>query len=281
MTPSWHGLTRSVRSIAGLQTSQSRWQSSGFVKRIGAAACFLGAALITTLVPPFSAEAAERDCAGEAERAATTARQLVDQWPVRGDDAVSSYISSLGLRLAETAVPRAPFNWRFIIVRNYAANAMAIGDGYIFVTDGTIRFADDESEVAAVLAHEIGHQIAGHLCRAAAHIDHAWWDPAGWLQSRTEQIKQAGVGSLVQIIDVDKEIEADRAGVAILNKTGLDPYAMLRVLTKLAAAKSSPDYAKRRAALEAELRKYLPSRTKNHSAETFVQLKQLVEENRM
>ena len=232
-------------------------------------------------MPPFSAAAAERDCTGEAERAATTARQLVDQWPVHGDDSVSSYLRSLGLQLAETAVPRAPFNWRFIVVRNYAANAMAIGDGYIFVTDGTIRFADDESEVAAVLAHEIGHQIAGHLCRAADHIDHAWWDPTGWLQSRTGQIKQEGVGSLVQMIDVDKEIEADRVAVAILNKIGLDPYAMLRVLTKLPATNSSPDYAKRRAALATELRKYPLGRTKNHSAETFVHLKQLVEENRM
>lgn len=265
----------------GCKRHKRRWQPLGFVKRIEAATCFLGAALITTLVPPFSAGATERDCAGETERAAATARQLVDQWPVRDDDTVSSYLSSLGLQLAETAVPRAPFNWRFIVVRNYAANAMAIGDGYIFITDGTIRFADDESEVAAVLAHEIGHQIAGHLCRAAAHIEHAWWDPAGWLQSRTEQIIPAGVGSLIQIIDVDKEIEADRAAVAILNKTGLDPYAMLRVLTKLPATKSSPDYAKRRAMLEAELRKYSLGRTKNHSAETFVQLKQLVEENRM
>ena len=280
MTPGRHELTRSMRSISGLQTSPNRSQSSGFVQQIGATVCFLGAVLTTTMVPPFSAAAAERDCAGEAERAAATVRQLVDRWPVRGDDTVSSYINSFGLYLAETAVPRAPFNWRFIVVRNAAANAMAIGNGSIFVTDGTIRFADDESEVAAALAHEIGHQIAGHLCRATDHIDHAWWDPAGWLQSGTGQKKQAGVGSLVQIIDVDKEIEADRAAVAILNKTGLDPYAMLRVLTKLPAAKSSPNHAKRRAALEAALKQYPPDRTRNRTAKTFLEVKQLIEEQR-
>src|SRR5262245_66350950 len=109
--------------------------------------------------------AVRADCSREQRVARATADRIEREWPLRPDDAVTEFVRHVGERLAEVAPP-SPYPWAFTVVRDRSANAFAIGGGAIYVHDGTIAAARHEAEVAAVLAHEMGHELAGHFCDA-------------------------------------------------------------------------------------------------------------------
>lgn len=165
------------------------------------------------------------ECFGERERARAITQRVDEEWPLRpSGDEVSQYVQLLGERLAR-AVPGgagAGLEWRFTTLRDHAPYAFAIGYGYVYVTDGTLAFVRGEAEFAAVLAHEIGHQISGHFCRIAGE--------GGRLSGGRAEVP---LGSLKQILDLAKEQEADRAAVRILRAAGFDPWAMYSVAERL------------------------------------------------
>lgn len=161
---------------------------------------------------------ARGDDAGS-ERAAATARRIELEWPLAGSGPITDYIQTLGASLGQVTedVPR---RWRFTVVRDLSANAFAIGDGRIYVTEGVIVACQNEAEVAAILAHEMGHEIAGHL------------RPAG---GTSNEGATASVGSVMLPIEPGKELEADRLSVSLLERAGYDPHAALAVAARLAS----------------------------------------------
>lgn len=163
-------------------------------------------------------------CPDEQRRARASALKINEEWPLRptGDE-VARYLQRLGERLAR-ATSGGATEWRFTTIRDRAPFAFAIGYGHVYVTDGTLRFARSESELAAVLAHEIGHQLAGHFCNGG--------DPSDGQARRTERT-YSPLGSLNQVLDLTKEQEADRHAVAILSDAGFDPRAMYTVAERL------------------------------------------------
>ena len=105
-----------------------------------------------------------------------------------------------------------------------------------------ISALDNESEVAAILAHEMSHQIAGHLCTLPK---------ANFFSSLIENqdnrlIKQ---GLFSQVYNHDREIEADRMAVEILKVTNYNPFAMLHVLKTRANGKPNTWQNERMSAL--------------------------------
>lgn len=172
-------------------------------------------------------------CAQEGLRSRQTAQQIEQQWPLRGSDAVSQSVRALGERLGR--VTDYGSTWHISVVRDHSVNAFAIGDGRVYITDGAIRFADSEHELAAILAHEMGHQLAGHFCVAEPDAAVSW-NPLEWFSRRAVgEVRQRQVGTLTQVIDPIKEREADRYAARILEKTGYDPHAMLDVAERLSA----------------------------------------------
>ena len=87
------------------------------------------------------------------------------------DPAVVGYVSAIGKRLLEHAGPQ-PFTYHFHVVPKAEVNAFAAPAGHIYIYTGTILKARDVSELAGVIAHEIGHvakrHIAGNFNRALA-----------------------------------------------------------------------------------------------------------------
>lgn len=151
-----------------------------------------------------------------------------------GDEA-TQFVQGLGMNLAAAygqsggALP-----WRFALVRNLAPNAFSIGAGYVFVTEGAVRFAGDEEELAAILAHELGHQLAGHFCdKPLAQASGGFFDIFFGGPPAPKSHDSVGVGSVRQSIDPAKELEADRIAVAVLKANGYDPHALLRVARRL------------------------------------------------
>lgn len=128
-------------------------------------------------------------------------------------------------------------SYRITILNAAAVNAFALPDGYLYVTRGLLALANDSSEVAAVLAHEMGHVTADH---AAQRQDRA----------RTAQIVSRVVTDVLQDGDAgqlalassqrslasfsrQQEIEADAIGIRTIGKAGYDPFAAARFLGQM------------------------------------------------
>jgi len=157
------------------------------------------------------------------------------------DDALlDQYINDLGYRLV-AASDRPKEHFQFFIVRDTQINAFAAPGGYIGVNAGLINITQNESELAGVIAHEIGHITQNHLYRAfeaskkdapllalvllgaiAAGAGGAGGDAAAG-------VLMGGQGLLLQRqinFTRKEEIEADRVGIQTLANAGFDPEAM-------------------------------------------------------
>ena len=174
-------------------------------------------------------------CASESELAAKKVRQIIDVWPIRESDRVTSYIRTLGNRVARDASANVKINWRFNVVRDRSPNAFAVGDGFVFITEGAVAICKNEAELAAILAHEIGHQLAGHFCQKNQRQQQ--YQPedlfSGFEATLPETNRKKTIGSLTQVIDIRKETQADRIAVQLLSRAGYDPHAMLQIAKRL------------------------------------------------
>jgi predicted Zn-dependent protease len=181
-------------------------------------------------------------CKSERDLAAKKVRQIINEWPIRKNDSVTDYIRALGNRIATEALGDENINWRFNVILDRSPNAFAVGDGYIFITEGAVTICQNEAELAAILAHEIGHQLAGHFCQnnpRQRQVPLA--DQFSRFKSYTDRKKS--IGSLTQIIDIRKETQADRIAVQLLSSAGYDPHAMLQVAKRLPSQDGSFSYA--------------------------------------
>src|SRR5881296_4320449 len=83
------------------------------------------------------------------------------QLPILNDRQAASYIDTLGKQLASHA-PGEKYPYQFRIVNDTAINAFALPGGFIYVNRGAIEAADNEAQIAGVMAHEIGHVVLRH-----------------------------------------------------------------------------------------------------------------------
>jgi beta-barrel assembly-enhancing protease len=97
----------------------------------------------------------------EVELGASTAAQVAAQLPLVRDAAVVNYITALGSQLVRATDSRG-LSWTFSVVDSREVNAFAIPGGWIYVNRGLIERANNMSELAGVLAHEIGHVTRRH-----------------------------------------------------------------------------------------------------------------------
>ena len=92
----------------------------------------------------------------EVQLGAETAAQVEQQLPLVRDAQVNSYITSLGRSLARVADTRG-LTWHFKVVDSKEVNAFAIPGGWVYVNRGLIERAQNMSQLAGVLGHEIAH----------------------------------------------------------------------------------------------------------------------------
>jgi predicted Zn-dependent protease len=193
---------------------------------------FLFLPLLLSSVPDVFADSSSLACTDDHQAAKKVSQRIENEWPLRSSgDEVTQYIQNLGVHLAQLKGYGNAFPWHFSVVRNLAPNAFSIGGGYVFVTEGAISFAETESELAAILAHEIGHELAGHFCVVQVpNVLVSLYDDL--FRPKPEQ-HQIGVGSLTQVIDVDKEQQADRIALSIIKTGGYDPSAMIDLARRM------------------------------------------------
>ena len=171
--------------------------------------------------------------------------QVLAEMGIYDDRALQEYVTSVGLRLAAVS-ERPALQWHFTVVDVPAINAFALPGGYIYVTRGILPFLDDESQLAAVLGHEIGHVTARHSVQqyskaAGAQIGlilGSIFAPGG---APTAQLGAAGLGVLFLKNSRDDEAQADGLGVRYVSRAGWDPAGLPRMLTTLGRVEDESD----------------------------------------
>ncbi|MBI4473333.1 MAG: M48 family metalloprotease [Acidobacteria bacterium] len=111
----------------------------------------------TKLKPGWNIFSPEQDVEMGREVSAEAEREL----PILNNRQATAYVDALGKRLASHA-PGERYPYRFKIVNDKAINAFALPGGYIYVNRGTIEAAQNEAQLAGVMAHEIAHVALRH-----------------------------------------------------------------------------------------------------------------------
>jgi predicted Zn-dependent protease len=159
-------------------------------------------------------------------------------------------LSSIAAKLRE-ASDRPNLRYSVTILNSSAINAFALPDGQVFVTRGLLALANDEAEIASVLAHEMAHIEANHT---AARMEQA---QSAVLASRVvmnvlgdKKVAQAAlVSGALSLASFSRaqELQADGIGIKMAARAGFDPYGAARFLENLdrAAALDKLDTGKR------------------------------------
>lgn len=173
-------------------------------------------------------------------------KQMRATTPILHDPVLTEYINSLGNTLVKKA-DNVNYRFNFFLINNKEINAFAFFGGHIGIHTGLLTLADNESELASVLAHEISHVTQRHLARKIEE------------QARTQPLSTAGLisGILLTIINPTvglatlqtsvavtqqasinytraNEQEADRIGITLLSQSGFNPHAAGTFFGKLA-----------------------------------------------
>ena len=157
---------------------------------------------------------------------------------VYNDRALEQYVSEIGQELASRS-HRPNLPWSFTIVDSPAINAFALPGGYIYLTRGLLAYLDDESELAGVLGHEIGHVAARHAAQsytrqAQANLGLTILSIFVPSTRPFTDLSASGLSVLFLRNSRDQELEADRLGVEYGSGSGYDPAGVPRFLATLA-----------------------------------------------
>ncbi|WP_239651562.1 M48 family metallopeptidase [Neosynechococcus sphagnicola] len=155
--------------------------------------------------------------------------------------ALTRYINRLGRQLAANS-DRPNLPYRFQVVADRSINAFATMGGFVYVNTGLLRAADNEAQLASVLAHEIGHISSRHAVEQLrkAALEKGIATVAGLEDSRLVSL---GVDLAINRPGSrQNELEADQKGLVMLKRSGYAPIAMVDFLKKLQAERSIPSF---------------------------------------
>lgn len=150
--------------------------------------------------------------------------------------ALESHLNRIAARLA-AASERPDLTYKVTLLNSPMINAFALPNGNLYVTRGLLAIANDSSEVAAVLAHEMAHVTARHASQRADEERKALLVS----QVRSDVLRDAQAGQValakgklsLASFSRGQELEADRIGVQNLARAGFDPYGASRFLLSM------------------------------------------------
>ncbi len=153
---------------------------------------------------------------------------------------LKDYVTKIG-NLILSQSTRSPFQFNFYIINSAAINAFATPGGYIYINKGLIMAAENEAELAGVIAHEIGHANARHIASiieksqklnmaALAALLAGAFLGGGQTSAAIASFSIAGASSLTLKYMREHEEEADRLGMEYLVRAGFYPTAMIDFL---------------------------------------------------
>lgn len=239
------------------------------------------------ITPGYNLYSKEQDIQIGREAAAQVRRQV----SLVENRELQSYVQAIGRRLASQPAA-GDFPYSFALINDDSINAFALPGGPIFVNTGLLTAADNEAQVAGVLAHEISHVALRHATNQAtkANIVQLPAILAGAVigtDSVLAQLGQLGLGvgvnALLLKYSRSAESEADALGARIMSQAGYNPIESARFFEKLEAGggrrapqflSSHPNPGNRVRAVQAEIQA-LPRSQYTASAGDFARMKSL------
>ena len=191
------------------------------------------------------------------------------------DPVINEYINRIGQNLVRNSDARVPFTIK--VLDTEEVNAFALPGGFFYVDSGMILAADNEAELAGVMAHEIAHVAARHATKnmTRAQIWNIASVPLIFMGGPVAYALGEVAGLAVPLgflkFSRDAEREADLLGLQYDYATGYDPQALVQFFEKLNIEKKKPNLVAkafathpmnvdRIRAAQDEIRKYLPDR---------------------
>ena len=163
-------------------------------------------------------------------------RKMIAQFGVYRDKELQAYVDMVGQRVAKES-SRPELEYTFTILNDEMINALALPGGFVYVTRGILTNMNSESELAAVLGHEIAHVTEKHAFKSQnrGKAMSALSTVAAILTQNgaVAEIGNLFGGVLIRGYGRELELEADRVGAEYMAKAGYSPDAMLKTIEML------------------------------------------------
>jgi predicted Zn-dependent protease len=213
---------------------------------------------------------------GQVSRGRVYAQQIESQIKLVNDPVITEYVNRIGQNLVRNSDAQVPFTIK--VIDSDVVNAMALPGGFFYVNSGLILAADEEAEMAGVMAHEIAHVAACHYAREMTR--------AQLMQLATIPLifvggaigygayEASGLAIPMTFLKFSRtfEAQADYLGVQYMYRAGYDPSAFISFFEKIQALEKKkpgtlakafethPPTADRIEKSQEEIRKILPSK---------------------
>ena len=174
--------------------------------------------------------------AEEQRLGAAVSERVRTRYGVVQDANVHRYVALVGTALTQVSQkPALP--WAFIVLDTDAVNAFAAPGGFVHITRGALALAQDESELAGVLAHEIIHITEQHTVRAIQKSKAIQMGADETLSGNAALFNSLVDNVYLSILNNSfgraEENESDEDGIALANRVGYAPHGLSGFLTRL------------------------------------------------
>jgi predicted Zn-dependent protease len=159
-----------------------------------------------------------------------------ERFGVAQDPSVHKYVTLVGTVIAQQS-ERPSLPWQFIVLDTDGVNAFASPGGFVHITRGALGLIKNEAELAAVLAHEIGHVAHKHTVNAIRNANREKLLTDAALSNRGPYLDKLVNLAYDQVLEGkfgrDDELDADKVSVTLTQKTGYALAALADFLTRL------------------------------------------------
>src|SRR5947209_6175665 len=176
---------------------------------------------------------------GQVARGRQYAQQIESQIKLINDPVITEYVNRVGQNLVRNSDAQVPFTIK--VIDSDVVNAMALPGGFFYVNSGLILAADEEAEMAGVMAHEIAHVAACHYGREMTRLNLLQMAslPAIFMGGALGYgiYEGMGIGIPLTFLHFSRglEAEADYLGIEYMYRSGYDPSAFVSFFEKIQA----------------------------------------------
>ncbi|MGP8251513.1 MAG: M48 family metalloprotease [Terracidiphilus sp.] len=155
------------------------------------------------------------------------------------DPVVEEYVNRIGQNIVKNSDCKVPFTIK--VIDSDEINAFALPGGFFYVNSGLILAADEEAELAGVMAHETAHVCAHHAVREMTRMNYAQLGTiplifmGGWTGYGIYEAASIGIPITFLKFSRDFEAQADYLGVQYMYRAGYDPQAFISFFEKIQA----------------------------------------------
>jgi predicted Zn-dependent protease len=155
------------------------------------------------------------------------------------DPAITEYVNRVGQNIVKNSDCKVPFTIK--VLDSDEINAFALPGGFFYVNSGLILNADEEAELAGVMAHETAHVCAHHAVRQMTRMNYAQLGTiplifiGGWTGYGIYEAASIGIPITFMRFSREFEAQADYLGVEYMYRAGYDPQAFITFFEKIQA----------------------------------------------